>query len=157
MMNKPILYLLVCVLPLVVLGSCAEPGSNATESEVSFAAERNYKTYCNPIDIDSSYMSHYRARNNVSYRSGADPAIVNFKGKYYLFVTRSHGYWVSDDMSNWKFIRPQSWYFNGCNAPAAAVKDGKIILLGLAHRSFGQTPTARCYIIHVSSSTPSMW
>lgn len=130
MMNKPILYWLVCVLPLVVLGSCAEPGSNATESEVSFAAERNYKTYCNPIDIDYSYMSHYRARNNVSYRSGADPAIVNFKGKYYLFVTRSHGYWVSDDMSNWKFIRPQSWYFNGCNAPAAAVKDGKIILLG---------------------------
>jgi hypothetical protein len=130
MMNKPILYWLVCVLPLVVLVSCAEPGSKATESEVSSVAKRSYKTYCNPIDIDYSYMSHYRARNNVSYRSGADPAIVNFKGKYYLFVTRSHGYWVSDDMSNWKFIRPQSWYFNGCNAPAAAVKDGKIILLG---------------------------
>jgi hypothetical protein len=88
------------------------------------------KTYCNPIDIDYSYMSHYRARNNVSYRSGADPAIVNYKGRYYLFVTRSHGYWSSDDMSTWTFIRPQSWYFNGCNAPAAAVKDGKIIVLG---------------------------
>jgi hypothetical protein len=37
---------------------------------------------------------------------------------------------MSDDMSDWKFIRPQSWYFNGCNAPAAAVKDGKIIVLG---------------------------
>ena len=89
--------------------------------------ERHYKTYCNPIDIDYSYMSHNRVRANVSYRSGADPAVVNFKGKFYLFVTRSHGYWTSDDMSNWKFIRPQSWYFNGCNAPAAAVKDGKIM------------------------------
>ncbi|PRX53808.1 family 43 glycosylhydrolase [Flagellimonas meridianipacifica] len=75
-------------------------------------------------------MSHYRAKNNVSYRSGADPAVVNFKGKYYMFVTRSHGYWSSDDMSNWTFIRPQSWYFNGSNAPAAAIKDDKIILLG---------------------------
>lgn len=90
----------------------------------------NFTTYCNPIDIDYSYMSHYRAENKVSYRSGADPAIVNFKGKYYLFVTRSHGYWTSSDMSNWKFIKPQSWYFNGSNAPAAAVKDDKIIVYG---------------------------
>ncbi|MEM1120055.1 MAG: family 43 glycosylhydrolase [Bacteroidota bacterium] len=94
-------------------------------------SERTAKrTYCNPIDIDYTYMSHYRGRNNVSYRSGADPAVINFKGKYYLFVTRSHGYWVSEDMGNWRFIRPQSWYFNGCNAPAAAVHGDKIILLG---------------------------
>ncbi|MEM7110775.1 MAG: 1,4-beta-xylanase, partial [Bacteroidota bacterium] len=92
--------------------------------------QKNHTTYCNPIDIDYSYMSHYRARNNVSYRSGADPAVVNYKGKYYLFVTRSHGYWVSDDMSNWSFIKPQNWYFKGSNAPAAAVRDGKIIAYG---------------------------
>ncbi|MDP4711726.1 MAG: family 43 glycosylhydrolase [Saprospiraceae bacterium] len=87
-------------------------------------------TYCNPLDIDYSYMSHYRAANQVSYRSGADPAVVNFKGKFFMFVTRSHGYWVSEDLSRWRFIRPQAWYFNGSNAPAAAVKDGKIIVLG---------------------------
>ncbi len=123
------------VLVLTFLSACmpsytimAQDNIKATPN--SKTDKRNYKTYCNPIDIDYSYMSHYRARNNVSYRSGADPAVVNFKGKYYMFVTRSHGYWTSDDMSNWTFIRPQSWYFNGCNAPAAAVKDGKIILLG---------------------------
>ncbi len=92
--------------------------------------KKEFKTYCNPLDIDYSYMSHYRARNNVSYRSGADPAVVNFNGKFYMFVTRSHGYWTSTDMSDWRFIRPQSWYFNGSNAPAAAVYDDKIILLG---------------------------
>ncbi|AVR47476.1 1,4-beta-xylanase [Christiangramia fulva] len=75
-------------------------------------------------------MSHYRASYDVSYRSGADPAVVRYKGKYYLFVTRSHGYWVSDDLSNWKFIRPQSWYFKGSNAPAAAVYKDKIIAYG---------------------------
>ncbi len=87
-------------------------------------------TYCNPLDVDYTYMSHYRANTDVSYRSGADPAVVNFRGKYYMFVTRSHGYWVSEDMSRWEFIRPQSWYFSGSNAPAAAVKDDKILVYG---------------------------
>lgn len=102
--------------------------ADQTKSEASPA--KNYKTYCNPIDIDYSYMSHYRAERDVSYRSGADPAIVNYNGKYYLFVTRSHGYWVSDDMSNWEFIDPQSWYFKGSNAPAAAVYKDKVIVYG---------------------------
>jgi hypothetical protein len=91
---------------------------------------QNKKTYCNPVDIDYTYMSHYRARTDVSYRSGADPAVINYKGKFYMFVTRSHGYWSSDDMSDWKFIRPQNWYFRGSNAPAAAVRDGKVLVYG---------------------------
>ncbi|MEC7752520.1 MULTISPECIES: family 43 glycosylhydrolase [Roseivirga] len=117
--------------PLLLLLACSGPEQH--QPKVSFATaqeQKNYKTYCNPLDIDYTYMSHYRANNNVSYRSGADPAIVNFKGTYYMFVTRSHGYWASEDMSNWRFIRPQSWYFNGSNAPAATVRDGKILVLG---------------------------
>ncbi len=106
-------------------GSEPLAGSNSPAATV-----RNQTTYCNPIDIDYTYMSHYRAERDVSYRSGADPSVVNFKGKYYMFVTRSHGYWVSEDMGHWRFIRPQSWYFSGSNAPAAAVKDDKIIAYG---------------------------
>lgn len=116
----------VLIISLTLLTSCKINDKNSLQEN----EQNNFKTYCNPIDIDYSYMSHYRAKNNVSYRSGADPAVVNFKGKYYMFVTRSHGYWSSDDMSNWTFITPQSWYFNGCNAPAAAVKDGKILVYG---------------------------
>lgn len=123
---KRIHYIIIIFFLSSTFGFSQNQGTDSKESN----PRKNFKTYCNPIDIDYSYMSHYRAKNNVSYRSGADPAIVNFKGKYYLFVTRSHGYWMSDDMSNWRFIKPQSWYFNGSNAPAAAVKDGKIIVLG---------------------------
>ena len=101
---------------------------------ISFSAiaqnAKTQRTYCNPVDIDYTYMSHYRAERDVSYRSGADPAVVNFKGKYYMFVTRSHGYWVSEDMGSWRFIRPVSWYFSGSNAPAAAVRDGKVLVYG---------------------------
>lgn len=113
----------------LILG-CSEKHTQNKKTSIKNEAVKNYKTYCNPIDIDYSYMSHYRAKNNVSYRSGADPAVVNYKNKYYLFVTRSHGYWVSDDMSNWEFIRPQSWYFKGSNAPSAAVYKDKIIAYG---------------------------
>ncbi|MFT4834475.1 MAG: xylan 1,4-beta-xylosidase [Marinoscillum sp.] len=90
---------------------------------------QSQKTYCNPVDIDYTYMSHY-ASKGVSYRSGADPSVINYKGKYFMFVTRSHGYWYSEDLSKWTFIRPQSWYFNGSNAPAAAVYKDEVIVLG---------------------------
>lgn len=82
----------------------------------SFQAQQ--KTYCNPINIDYTYMI-YNAHKDLSYRSGADPAVVRFKNEYYMFVTRSMGYWHSKDMDHWKFIKPQQWYFQGSNAPAA--------------------------------------
>lgn len=62
----------------------------------------------------------YNANKGISYRSGADPAIVKFRNEYYLFVTRSLGYWHSTDLLNWDFISPEKWYFQGSNAPAAS-------------------------------------
>lgn len=76
------------------------------------------ETYCNPLDIDYTYMV-YNSSRNISYRSGADPAVVEFRGEYYMFVTRSFGYWHSSDLLNWNFIKPVQWYFEGCNAPTA--------------------------------------
>ncbi len=93
-------------------------------------------------------MSHYAWRG-VSYRSGADPAVVNYKGKFYLFVTRSHGYWVSDDLGEWEFIKPQSWYFNGCNAPAVAVYKDELIVLG--------DPSGRAAVIHTDNPDLGDW
>jgi xylan 1,4-beta-xylosidase len=48
------------------------------------------RTYCNPIDIDYKY-NFEQLNEGISYRSGADPVIVNHKGEYYLFVTVSGG------------------------------------------------------------------
>ena len=76
------------------------------------------KTYINPLDIDYTYMVYNSARN-ISYRSGADPAVVEFRGEYYLFVTRSFGYWHSKNLVDWTFIKPQQWFFEGSNAPTA--------------------------------------
>ena len=64
------------------------------------AQDMRMDTYCNPLNIDYTYMI-YNSDKNISYRSGADPAVVEFRGEYYMFVTRSHGYWRSRDLLNW--------------------------------------------------------
>ena len=87
-------------------------------------------TYCNPLNIDYTYMI-YNAHQNLSYRSGADPAVVQFRGEYYMFVTRSLGYWHSTDLLKWSFITPEKWYFQGSNAPAAFnYKDSVLYVMG---------------------------
>ncbi|WP_295772441.1 family 43 glycosylhydrolase [uncultured Mucilaginibacter sp.] len=88
------------------------------------------RTYCNPLNIDYTYMI-YNAEQGLSYRSGADPAVVKFRGEYYMFVTRSLGYWHSKDLTNWDFIIPEKWYFQGSNAPAAHnYKDSVLYVTG---------------------------
>jgi hypothetical protein len=58
-------------------------------------------TYCNPIDLN------YRFRpesDQISYREAADPSVVFFKEKYYLFASKSGGYWRSENLTEWSFI-----------------------------------------------------
>lgn len=84
----------------------------------SLHAQYRTTIYCNPLNLDYTYPFH-NSHLGKSYRSGADPAVVEFRGEYYMFVTRSWGYWHSKDLLNWDFITPEKWYFEGCNAPAA--------------------------------------
>ena len=56
-------------------------------------------TYCNPMNLS------YRFRPDMpSRREAADPMIVLFQDKYFLFASKSGGYWVSDDLKDWKLI-----------------------------------------------------
>ena len=94
------------------------------------AQDMRMDTYCNPLNVDYTYMI-YNSSKDISYRSGADPAVVEFRGEYYMFVTRSWGYWHSKDLLNWDFITPEKWYFEGCNAPAAHnYKDSVLYVCG---------------------------
>ena len=96
----------------------------------SRAQNMQMNTYCNPLNVDYTYMI-YNAHENLSYRSGADPAVVKFRDEYYMFVTRSLGYWHSTDLLNWNFITPEKWYFQGSNAPAAHnYKDSVLYVAG---------------------------
>ena len=93
-------------------------------------------TYCNPMDIDYKY-NYEQLNDSISYRSGADPVIVNHKGEFFLFVTISGGYWHSKDLVNWTYIVPNKWPMEDMCAPAAmSVKD----TLYLFQSTFEQRP-----------------
>jgi hypothetical protein len=76
------------------------------------------RTYCNPIDIDYQYNFEQKAKG-ISYRSGADPVIINHKGEYYLFGTIAGGWWHSKDLGHWQHVSPRLWPERDMVAPAA--------------------------------------
>ena len=43
--------------------------------EMLSAQSTQASTYCNPLNVDYTYMI-YNAHRDISYRSGADPAVV---------------------------------------------------------------------------------
>ncbi len=91
--------------------------------EVSLAQPGYQKTYCNPMDINYRY-NFEQLNEKISYRSGADPVIVNHKGEYYLFVTISGGWWHSKDLLHWNYVVPDKWPMEDMCAPAAvSVRD----------------------------------
>ncbi len=99
-------------------------------SVIIYAQEVVPETYINPLDIDYTYMV-YNSSKNISYRSGADPAVIEYRGEYFMFVTRSFGYWHSKDLINWEFIKPKQWFFEGSNAPTAFnYKDSLVYFAG---------------------------
>lgn len=63
-------------------------------------------TFCNPMNLDYGWGCFQKREKKA--RSAADPVIVLFKGKYYLFTTMDiGGYRVSEDLITWKNV-----YFN---------------------------------------------
>jgi xylan 1,4-beta-xylosidase len=57
------------------------------------------QSFCNPLDL-----SYRFGLEEPSRREAADPSVVWFKGRYYLFASKSGGYWHSDDLTRWDFI-----------------------------------------------------
>ena len=101
-------------------------------------ANAQQKTYCNPINIDYGYCPIPNFVTQGKHRATADPVIVNFKGKFFLFSTNQWGYWWSDDMSNWnfvarKFLLPQHKVYDELCAPAVFVMKDEMYVIGSTH------------------------
>jgi hypothetical protein len=62
---------------------------------------QNNPVIANPIDLNYRFQS---ADQGNYRREAADPVCEYFKGKYYLFVSKSGGYWSSEDLANWTYI-----------------------------------------------------
>jgi len=57
------------------------------------------KMYCNPLNI-----SYRFCLDQPSRREAADPTVILYKDNYYLFASKSGGYWYSNDLNNWNFV-----------------------------------------------------
>jgi hypothetical protein len=79
----------------------------------------NFKTVCNPVDL-----SYRFSLGEPSRREAADPSMVLFKGEYYLFASKSGGYFHSTDLIDWDLIVPDSLPLENYAPTAVAVDDG---------------------------------
>ena len=86
-------------------------------------------TFCNPINIDYRFSF-----DRPSHREAADPTMVVHGSTYWLFPSKSGGYWHSEDMNEWTFVEPtglpietyapmvvvlgELWYWTAFNAKA---------------------------------------
>lgn len=84
-MKKIRLFILFFVLVSVCV---AQNASNSTSS-----------TICNPMNLSYRFCPDAPSR-----REAADPTMVTFKGEYYLFASKSGGYFHSTDLIHWDLI-----------------------------------------------------
>ena len=64
--------------------------------------------FCNPLNVPYPYQFKYdpRDKGRLSVnREAADPSMVLFQGKYYLFASMTGAVWVSEDMTRWESHR----------------------------------------------------
>ncbi|AIE87514.1 putative xylosidase/arabinosidase [Fimbriimonas ginsengisoli Gsoil 348] len=93
------------------------------------------RTYCNPINLDYGYCPIPNFVEQGKHRATADPAIVTFRGDYYLFSTNQWGYWWSEDMLHWhfvsrKFLKPWHQVYDELCAPAPFVMGDALYVIG---------------------------
>jgi xylan 1,4-beta-xylosidase len=113
------------------------------------------QTYCNPINLDYGYLTIPNFSTWGKHRATADPAMVTYKGDYYLFSTNQAGYWWSHDMLHWqfnarKFLRPWNEGYDELCAPAVGVVGDTMIV-------FGSTYTSRFSIWMSTDPKGNVW
>lgn len=79
-------------------------------------------TFCNPINIDYRFSLEGPVR-----REAADPEIVLYKDDYYLFASKSGGYWYSKNLGDWTFVQPEGLPLEDY-APAILILEGRMYL-----------------------------
>lgn len=60
--------------------------------------------FCNPVNVPYAYSFKRDPRDGFRMtvnREAADPSMVEYRGKYYLFASMTGAVWVSEDLARW--------------------------------------------------------
>ena len=61
--------------------------------------------FCNPLNVNYRYQFNADPRKHGEMqicREAADPSMICFRGRYYIFASMTLGVWVSDDLARWE-------------------------------------------------------
>ena len=60
--------------------------------------------FCNPVNVNYRYQFYddQRSKGIKVAREAADPSLLCFQGRYYMFASMTLGVWVSDDLVHWE-------------------------------------------------------
>ncbi len=86
-------------------------------------SKQNQTTICNPMNLSYRFCLDVPSR-----REAADPTMVTFKGEYYLFASKSGGYFHSTDLINWDLITTKDLPIDDY-APTAVVMNDMIYFM----------------------------
>ena len=85
--------------------------------------KQDQTTICNPINLSYRFCLDAPSR-----REAADPTMVTFKGEYYLFASKSEGYFHSTDLINWDLITTNDLPIEDY-APTAVEMNGELYFM----------------------------
>src|SRR6186713_1179274 len=106
---------------IVLLLACTT-ASSITFSQTTLNTA-NQTTVCNPVNL-----SYRFCLDTPSRREAADPTMVVYKGEYYLFASKSGGYFHSKDLINWDLIKTNDLPLEDY-APTAVVMNDAIYFM----------------------------
>jgi hypothetical protein len=125
------------------------------------------KTFCNPMNLDYGFTPIPNFSEQGRHRATADPVIAYFKDQYYLFSTNQWGYWVSDDLVDWKFIsrkflQPYHKVYDELCAPATLVLGDSLLVIGSTYEKnftlwYSQQPQTDTWKEAVHAFTAGAW
>lgn len=75
---------------VVGLGACKGIQDRAVTSQ---------RTFCNPLNLNYRFGVEAPSR-----REAADPTVILFQDNFFLFASKSGGYWYSPDLLDWQFV-----------------------------------------------------
>lgn len=61
------------------------------------------KYYCNPLNLPYKYQLSVRNGVDTAFREAADPSLIFFKDRYWLFPSMTGGFFTSTDLCSWEF------------------------------------------------------
>lgn len=83
----------------------------------------------NPLNLSYRFQTE-----GVCRREAADPVIVLFNGNYYLFASHSSGYWYSENLKDWNYIKTKTLKTVENWAPAVFVYKDAIYHLSMGDK-----------------------